>query len=50
MTLLKEVSDPEVKVAAEVALAGAWLKVPVGHTQTVTSRGGRTMMSISVEE
>lgn len=50
MTLLKEVSDPEVKVAAEVALAGAWLKVPVGRTQTVTSRGGSTSMSINVED
>jgi tetratricopeptide (TPR) repeat protein len=50
MTLLKEVSDPEVKVTAEVALAGAWLKVPVGRTQTVTSKGGKTMMSISVED
>lgn len=50
MTLLKEVSDPEVKVAAEVALAGSWLKVPVGRTQTVTSRGGSTSMSINVED
>jgi hypothetical protein len=32
MTLLNEIRDPEVKVASEAAIAGAWLGVPMGQS------------------
>jgi hypothetical protein len=42
--LLKQISDPEIKVAAETALAGEWLGVPPGQSfvMTMTKSGART--------
>ena len=47
MTLLKDISDPEIKVAAQTSLASAWLDVPAGATTIVSSHkdGTRMMMS-----
>ena len=42
--LLKQMNDPEIKVAAETALAGEWLGVPAGQSfvMTMTKNGART--------
>lgn len=47
MTLLKDISDPEIKVSAQTALASAWLDVPGGMTTIVSSHKGGTRMMTS---
>jgi tetratricopeptide (TPR) repeat protein len=47
LTLLKEISDPEVKVAAESSLAGSWLNVPMGMTIVQTSKKNGTSMRMN---
>ena len=45
LTLLKDISDAEIKVAAQTSLASAWLDVPTGPTTIVSShKGGTNMM------
>jgi hypothetical protein len=52
MTLLKELPDPEVRVAAETALAGRWLNVPLGASIIMTERkdNNKIMMSFGDDE
>ncbi len=38
MTLLKEIDDPELKVAAETALVGALLDVPIGSSLVMVNK------------
>ena len=38
VALLKEIEDPEVKVAAETTLAGAWLDAPIGSSMTMVMK------------
>ncbi|MGA3212777.1 MAG: hypothetical protein ABSD20_15835 [Terriglobales bacterium] len=49
MTLLKEISDPEVKVASETALAGRWLNVPLGASIIMTERKGNNQIMMSLD-
>lgn len=46
LTLLKEIFDPEVKVAAEITLAGTWLDVPMGQSvvMTITKKNSGVMI------
>ncbi len=46
-TLLKEISDPEIKANAEIALATAWLGVSAGTQMTQSAHKNGNMMSIS---
>ncbi len=49
LTQLNEISDTEMKVLAEVALAQGWLDVSRGTTVVMTSRKGNQSMSVSRE-
>ncbi len=42
MGILKEIKDPEVRAAAESALAQEWLDIPRGRMMVQVSRGNRT--------
>jgi tetratricopeptide (TPR) repeat protein len=50
MTLLNDIRDPEVKVAAEVAVSGTWLGIPMGMSVTMTDRKGNFGTMVSGEE
>jgi hypothetical protein len=45
-SLLKEIKDPEIKVAAETALAGGWLNAPLGPTTTMTTKKNSNSFSV----
>jgi hypothetical protein len=38
MALLNDIRDPEIKVAAEAAIAGTWLHVPMGQSVTMVDK------------
>ncbi|MBZ5508572.1 MAG: hypothetical protein LAO78_24195 [Acidobacteriia bacterium] len=46
ISLLQSIKDPEIKVAAETALAGGWLKSPAGPSTIMTTN--KTSNSISL--
>jgi hypothetical protein len=48
LKLAGEISDPEIKVLVQIALAGAWLDVPGGPSTTMSStkKGNQIMMSM----
>ncbi len=49
LTQVNEISDAEMKVLAETALAQAWLDVSRGTTIVMSSRKGNQSMNISRE-
>jgi hypothetical protein len=38
ISLLNDIKDPEIKVAAEAAIAGVWLRVPMGQSVTMVDK------------
>lgn len=47
ISLLQGIKDPEVKVAAETALAGGWLESPIGPSTIMTTKKTSNSISLS---
>jgi len=47
ISLLKDIKDPEIKVAAETALAGGLLNAPLGPSTITTTKKNSNSMSLS---
>jgi hypothetical protein len=46
ISLLQSIKDPEIKVAAETALAGGWLQSPTGPSTIMTTKKTSNSMSL----
>lgn len=50
ISLLQDIQDPGLKVAAEIALAGGWLDAPTGPSTTVTVKKNRNATYLGSRE
>ncbi len=50
LSLLKEIPDPEIKVASETALASAWLDLPPGQVVMMSNSKNNTRMMVMGED
>ena len=50
MSLLQDIQDPAVRVAAEIALAGGWLDAPTGPSTTMTVKKNRNAVHLGTRE
>jgi hypothetical protein len=49
MNLAKEISDPEMKVVAQIAMASSLLDIPAGATMIMNANKQGNSMSMSME-
>lgn len=50
LSLLQDVQDPALRVAAEIALAGGWLDAPTGPSTTMTVKKSRNAVHLGTRE
>jgi hypothetical protein len=50
ISLLPSIKDPEIKVAAKTALAGAWLKAPIGPSTIMTTNKSSNFIVLGSRE
>ena len=50
ISLLQDIQDPALRVAAEIALAGGWLDAPTGPSTTVTVKKSRNAVHLGTRE
>ena len=50
LSLLTNIKDPELKIAAEIALAGGWMNAPIGPTTMMTSKKNANSISLGGRE
>lgn len=50
ISLLADIKDPEIRVAAETALAGGWLNAPIGPSTIMTTKKSSNSISFSGPE
>jgi 2C-methyl-D-erythritol 2,4-cyclodiphosphate synthase len=50
MSLLQDIRDPALKVAAEIALAGGWLDAPTGPSTTMTVKKNENAVHLGTRE
>ena len=50
ISLLADIKDPEIRVAAETALAGGWLEAPIGASTIMTTKKSSNSISFSGSE